>query len=44
MVEWKLFNIGDSEKNYKILEQLIEKNSITGVIKDDFITTKNINI
>ncbi len=45
----KLFNIGDSERNYKILEELIENNSITGMIKerydlnqdfseDDFIT------
>jgi len=32
----KLFNIGDSERNYKILEELIEKNSITGVIKDRY--------
>jgi hypothetical protein len=36
----KLFNIGDTEKNYKILEQLIKTDSITGIIKDryDFIT------
>jgi len=45
----KLFNIGDSDRNYKILEELIEKGSITGIIKerydlnqdfteDDFIT------
>jgi len=45
----KLFNIGDGERNYKILEALIETNSITGTIKerydlnrdfgeDDFIT------
>jgi hypothetical protein len=32
----KLFNIGDSERNYKILEELIEKESITGVIKDRY--------
>jgi len=32
----KLFNIGDSEKNYKILEELIENNAITGVIKDRY--------
>jgi len=32
----KLFNIGDSDKNYKILEELIETNSITGVIKDRY--------
>jgi len=45
----KLFNIGDSDRNYKVLEELIEKNSIAGAIKerydlnqefsrDDFIT------
>ena len=32
----KLFNIGDSDRNYKILEELIEDNSITGVIKDRY--------
>ncbi len=32
----KLFNIGDSERNYKILAELIEENSITGVIKDRY--------
>jgi hypothetical protein len=32
----KLFNIGDSERNFKILEQLIENNSITGVLKDRY--------
>ncbi len=32
----KLFNIGDSEQNYKILEDLIEGNSLTGVIKDRY--------
>ena len=32
----KLFNIGDSERNYKILEGLIENNSITGIIKDRY--------
>jgi len=32
----KLFNIGDSEQNYKILEELIENNSITGTIKDRY--------
>ena len=32
----KLFNIGDSNRNYKILENLIENNSITGVIKDRY--------
>jgi len=32
----KLFNIGDSNRNYKILENLIENNSVTGVIKDRY--------
>jgi len=32
----KLFNIGDSERNYKILQELIEKETITGVIKDRY--------
>ena len=32
----KLFNIRDSEKNYKILEQLIKTGTITGVIKDRY--------
>jgi len=32
----KLFNIGDSEKNYQILQELIENNSITGIIKDRY--------
>ncbi len=32
----KLFNIGDSERNYKILEELIENGSITGIIKDRY--------
>ena len=32
----KLFNIGDSERNYKVLEELIENNSITGMIKDRY--------
>ncbi|MFK5976009.1 MAG: AAA family ATPase [Sulfurovum sp.] len=32
----KLFNIGDSERNYKILEELIKKDTITGVIKDRY--------
>jgi len=32
----KLFNIGDAERNYKILEELIENNSITGEIKDRY--------
>ncbi len=32
----KLFHIGDSERNYKILQQLVEDNSITGIIKDRY--------
>ena len=32
----KLFNIGESEQNFKILENLIENNSITGTIKDRY--------
>jgi len=32
----KLFNIGDANRNYKILESLIEDNSIQGVIKDRY--------
>jgi len=32
----KLFNIGDSEQNFKILERLIENNAITGTIKDRY--------
>ncbi len=32
----RLFNIGDSERNYKILEELIENNTITGTIKDRY--------
>ena len=32
----KLFNIGDSERNYKILEELIENGSITGILKDRY--------
>jgi len=32
----KLFNIGESERNFKILEELIENNSITGIIKDRY--------
>ena len=32
----KLFNIGDSERNYRILEELIEHGSITGMIKDRY--------
>ena len=32
----KLFNIGDSDKNYQILEDLIEKDSIIGSIKDRY--------
>ena len=32
----KLFNIGDSDRNYKILEELIENNQIVGEIKDRY--------
>jgi len=32
----KLFNIGDSDRNYKILEELIHQNTVTGVIKDRY--------
>jgi len=39
----KLFNIGDSNKNYKILEELIENNSITGEIKDRYDLNRDFN-
>ena len=32
----KLFNIGDSDRNYKVLEELIENNQIVGEIKDRY--------
>ena len=32
----KLFNIGDSDRNYQILKELIENNSIIGIIKDRY--------
>jgi hypothetical protein len=32
----KLFNIGDSEKNFAILEKLIENNAVIGSIKDRY--------
>ena len=32
----KLFNIGDSDRNYKILEELIENNQIVGEVKDRY--------
>ena len=32
----KLFNIGDSDRNYKVLEELIENGSVTGIIKDRY--------
>ncbi len=32
----KLFHIGDSERNFKILQELIENNSITGTLKDRY--------
>jgi hypothetical protein len=37
----KLFNIGDSEKNYQILRQLIETGTITGIIKDRYDLNKD---
>ena len=37
----KLFNIGDSDRNYKILEELIEKDSIIGSIKDRYDLNQN---
>jgi len=39
----KLFNIGDSDKNYEILEKLIENNSIVGSIKDRYDLSKSFN-
>jgi len=36
----KLFNIGDSDRNYKILEELIENNTIQGSIKDRYDLNK----
>jgi len=39
----KLFNIGDSERNYKILERLIENNTIIGVIKDRYDLNQGFN-
>ncbi len=32
----KLFNIGDSDRNYEILQELIQNNSVTGEIKDRY--------
>ena len=32
----KLFNIGDSERNYEVLEELIEDGTVTGIIKDRY--------
>ena len=32
----KLFNIGDSDRNYEVLEELIEDGSVTGIIKDRY--------
>ncbi len=32
----KLFSIGDNERNYRILEELIENGFITGIIKDRY--------
>jgi hypothetical protein len=39
----KLFNIGESDKNYKILEELIENNVVTGVIKDRYDLNQEFN-
>jgi len=39
----KLFNIGDSERNFKILEELIENNSLTGMIKDRYDLNQEFN-
>ncbi len=39
----KLFNIGDSDRNYKVLEELIENNSITGIIKDRYDLNQEFN-
>jgi len=39
----RLFNIGDSETNYKILEALIKENSITGEIKDRYDLNRDFN-
>ncbi len=36
----KLFNIGDSNRNYAVLEELIENNSIVGAIKDRYDLNK----
>ena len=32
----KLFNIGDSDRNYEILQELIQNNSVTGELKDRY--------
>ena len=32
----KLFNIGDSDRNYEVLEELIENGSVVGIIKDRY--------
>ena len=36
----RLFHIGDSNQNYQILQELIEKNAITGTIKDRYDLSK----
>ncbi len=36
----RLFTIGESERNYEILNQLIETNSITGTLKDRYDLNK----
>ncbi len=37
----RLFNLGDSDRNFEILKELIEKNSITGTIKDRYDLNQN---
>ncbi len=39
----KLFNIGDSERNYKILEELIETGKVTGILKDRYDLNQEFN-
>jgi len=39
----KLFNIGNSNRNYKILEELIQNNSVTGEIKDRYDLNREFN-
>jgi len=39
----KLFNIGDVDKNYELLEELIEKGSITSILKDRYDLSRDFN-